>query len=103
MATSKEYIEFVCGQLQGCGDIRYRKMFGEYMVYINDKPALTVCDDTVYAPIHKSIEDVMQGAERGIPYEGAKERYILDIENRETALEVMTRLEPHLKLPKRKK
>ena len=32
MATSAEYIEFVCGQIAGVGAVRYRKMFGEYMV-----------------------------------------------------------------------
>ena len=103
MSTSKEYIEFVCGQLQGCGEIRYRKMFGEYMVYLNGKPALLVCDDTVFAPIHESIAPLMHNAGRGKPYDGAKERYILDIDNRELVLEVMERLEPHLKLRKHKK
>ena len=104
MATSKEYIEFVCEQLHGCGgEIRYRKMFGEYMVYINDKPALLVCDDTVFAPVHDSIAHLMQDAERGVPYDGAKERYILDIEDRELAHEVMNCLDPHLLDPRPKK
>lgn len=40
MATTKEYIEFVCDQIQGFGEVRYRKMFGEYMAYVNDKPVL---------------------------------------------------------------
>lgn len=33
MATSTEYIEFVCDQIIGTGEIRYKKMFGEYMIY----------------------------------------------------------------------
>ncbi len=44
MATSKEYIEFVCEQLDGIENVTYRKMFGEYMVYVNAKPLLIVCD-----------------------------------------------------------
>lgn len=28
MATTQEYIEYVCEQISGVGDIRYRKMFG---------------------------------------------------------------------------
>ena len=48
MATTQDYIEYVCERLPDCGDVRYRKMFGEYMVYINDKPLLTVCDNTVW-------------------------------------------------------
>ena len=47
MATSKEYIEFVCEQLDGIENVTYRKMFGEYMVYVNAKPLLIVCDNTV--------------------------------------------------------
>ena len=48
MATSSEYVTFVCEQIHGYGDVRCRKMFGEYMVYLNDKPIFTVCDNTVY-------------------------------------------------------
>lgn len=28
MATSKEYIDFVCEQIEGIGDISTKKMFG---------------------------------------------------------------------------
>ena len=48
MATSQEYIEFVCEQLVDVENVRYKKMFGEYMVYVNDKPVLLFCDNTVY-------------------------------------------------------
>ncbi len=48
MASSAEFIEFVYDQVAAAGAVRYRKMFGDYMVYCNDKPVLLVCDDTVY-------------------------------------------------------
>ena len=48
MATSKEYMDFVCEQIEGIGDISTKKMFGEYMVYLGGKPVLTVCDNTVF-------------------------------------------------------
>ena len=51
MATTKDYIEYVCERLHGAGGLRYRKMFGEYMVYVNDKPVLLVCDNTVFVKI----------------------------------------------------
>ena len=44
MATTPEYNEFVCERLEPFGAVRSRKMFGEYMVYLNDKPIITVCD-----------------------------------------------------------
>ena len=36
MATSEDFIEFVCEQIRGDYSVRYKKMFGEYMVYVND-------------------------------------------------------------------
>lgn len=49
MATTSDYVEFVYGQIVGAGAVRYKKMFGEYMVYVDDKPILLVCDNTVCA------------------------------------------------------
>ena len=48
MSTSKEFVEYVCEQIHKIGFLRYKKMFGEYMIYVNDKPILLVCDNTVY-------------------------------------------------------
>ena len=30
------------------GEVWSRKMFGEYMAYLNEKPVLLVCDNTVF-------------------------------------------------------
>ena len=38
MSTDLDFIEYICEQIEGAGDIAYRKMFGEYMVYVNAKP-----------------------------------------------------------------
>ena len=48
MATSASYIAFVLEQLDRFGDVRAKKMFGEYMVYLGGKPILVVCDNIVY-------------------------------------------------------
>ncbi len=72
MATSIEFIEYVCEQVSGIGIVRYRKMFGEYMVYINDKPILLVCDNTVFVKELECIKELMKDADRGVPYPGSK-------------------------------
>lgn len=71
MATSADYLAFVLEQFPPLWDVRSRKMFGEYMVY------LTVLDD------------LMRDAPCGCPYDGAKEHYILDVENRELTEQVL--------------
>ena len=103
MATSQEFIEFVCEQINTGFMVRYRKMFGEYMVYVNDKPVLLVCDNTVYVKKLKELENLLADAECGVPYKGAKEHYILDIENAELVKKVVDSLESITPLPKKKK
>lgn len=39
MSTSKEYMQFVLDQLEEFPDVTYRKMFGEYMVYLREGPS----------------------------------------------------------------
>ena len=103
MATTPEYMEFVCEQIQGTGQIRYKKMFGEYMAYVNNKPILLVCDNTVYVKKLPELSELMQNASCGVPYNGAKEHYILDIEDAEHAKQVVALLEPITPLPKPRK
>lgn len=103
MATTVDYIEFVSDQLTGVGAVRYRKMFGEYMVYVNDKPILLVCDNTVFVKILPELTEIMDGAQTALPYSGGKLHYILDIEDKQLVTAVVAILEPITPLPKPKK
>lgn len=78
-------------------------MFGEYMAYLNGKPILTVCDNTVFVKKLPEIGDIMSGADLGFPYDGAKECYILDIENGELLDRLIPVLEKVTPVPKPKK
>lgn len=102
MATSIDFIEFVCEQIRGNYAVRYKKMFGEYMVYINEKPVFLVCDNCVYIKKLPQIENLMADAQAGIPYSGAKEHYILDIDNISLVEQVVPVLESVTPLPKKK-
>ncbi|SDY42825.1 transcriptional regulator, partial [Eubacterium barkeri] len=83
--------------------IRYRKMFGEYMVYVEDRPVLLVCDNTVFVKILPEIGDMMQGADTGTPYKGAKVHYILDIEDRALCQAIIAILKTIIPVPKPRK
>lgn len=103
MATTNEYIEYVCEQIKGIGEIRYKKMFGEFMVYVNDKPVIIVCDNVPYIKKLECIEEKMKEAETGYPYKGAKEHYVLDIDNVEFCKEIVVKVEGVTPLPKPRK
>ena len=45
----------------------------------------------------------MQDSEAGIPYNGAKEHYIMDVEHKHPLIDVISTLEKVLPLPKEKK
>lgn len=103
MATTEDYIEFVFDQIDNSLNKRYRKMFGEYMVYVNDKPVLMVCDDTVYAKKLDCIKPFIREDECGFPYNGAKEHYIIDPEDEENFNRIVVELEKVIKVPVKKK
>ena len=101
MATTAEYIEYVMDQMHDFDGVRSRKMFGKYMVYINDKPILLVCDNTVMVKKLPAIKELMKDAECAFPYDGAREHYILDLESPQ-AKDVITMLEEITQVRKKK-
>lgn len=103
MATTKEYMDYVCEQIHGVGEIRYQKMFGEYMVYVNQKPVIIVCDNVPFVKMLDCIKEKMENAETGYPYKGAKEHYILDIDNSEFCKSIVSEIEKVTPIPKKKK
>lgn len=103
MACTTEYIDFICEVLAPLGDVRYRKMMGDYVIYVNEKCVITACDNCAYIKKLKCIEPLMIGAETGYAYEGAKESYILDFADRRKALEIISTLWDALPFPKKKK
>ena len=72
------------------------------LVYVNDKPVLLVCDNTVYVKMLECISQKMQEADTGYPYDGAKLHYILDIDDRELSKEVVISIEAVTPVPKAK-
>lgn len=102
MATTRDFIEYLLDQVDDRWNKRYRRMFGEYMVYINDKPILLVCDNTVYAKMMDAVSTVLASAYRGFPYNGAKEHYIVDTDNKELLDVVITELVKVVPIPVKK-
>jgi len=37
LACTTEYIDFICEVLAPLGEVRFRKMMGDYVIYVNDK------------------------------------------------------------------
>lgn len=59
MACSSEYIDFVCAQLAGTGCVRPKKMFGDWLIYIDEKPIVMACDNICYVKMLPEIAGMM--------------------------------------------
>ncbi|RAX57913.1 hypothetical protein CCZ01_04600 [Helicobacter monodelphidis] len=110
MASSEGFKDFVLEQLHMCGSVykfSARKMFGEYCIYVHEgieskKPIFLLCNDTLFVKKYEVLEKILSQNELGFAYDGAKEGYILDIENLEVLGSVIKILIPLLPVPKRK-
>ena len=103
MACSSDFIEFICNVLTPLGEVRSRKMMGDYIIYVNEKCVITACDNIAYVKKLPCISDLMVDAEYGCPYHGAKEAYILDFADTREVLKVVETLWNDLPFPKSKK
>lgn len=73
MATSPRTIEYLLDQLSGAGEIRARKMFGEYALYFRGKVVALVCDDTLFVKMTEAGKSYAGTRAADAPaYPGAK-------------------------------
>lgn len=70
MASSKEYLQFILGQLAELEEISYRAMMGEFIIYYCGKIVGGIYDDRLLV---KPALSYLWEASYELPYEGAKE------------------------------
>ncbi len=103
MPCTAEFIDFICDALSPLGEVRSRKMMGEYVVHVNGKCVITACDNLAYVKNLPCIAPLMADAECGSPYPGAREAYILDFSDPRKAIKVIQTLWEALPYPKPRK
>ena len=82
MPTTKDFVDYVLDQVgNDIGALFVKRMFGEYLIYINEKPLLFLFNDTVYVKLKPEIEELTQDYVRGEPFPGAKNWIVIDIDN----------------------
>ena len=104
MASSKEYLEFILGQLSELEDITYRTMMGEFIIYYRGKVVGGIYDDRLLVKPVKSAIRYMPTATYELPYDGAKEMLLVDeLDNQEFLVELFNAMYEELPTPKVKK
>lgn len=102
MACSSDFIELICNVLVPLGEVRSRKMMGDYVIYVNGKCVITACNNKAFVKKLPCIAGLMADAEVGCAYEGAKEGYILDFQDQQKVRDAIGTLWESLPFPKSK-
>ena len=104
MASSKEYLEFILGQLSKLEEITYRPMMGEFIIYYRGKIVGGIYDNRLLVKPVKSAINYMPVASYELPYEGAKEMLLVDaVDNKEFLTGLFHVMYDELPVPKPKK
>ena len=104
MASSKEYLDFVLEQLSELDEITYKAMMGEYIIYYRGKIVGGIYDDRFLVKPTKSAKNLMPDADMELPYDGAKEMYLVDnVDNKGFLKELLEAMYDELPASKKKK
>jgi TfoX/Sxy family transcriptional regulator of competence genes len=106
MASDLGFVEYVCDQMRDAGAVRYRKMFGEFAVYCDDKVVALICDDCLYVRPTPGGREFIGEPVEAPPYTGSKAHFLIEgrIDDREwlTSLTVITAREVPTPKPRRR-
>ena len=101
MASSAEYLEYVLDLLADVPEVTTRKMMGEYLLYASGKLFGGVYDDRFLVkdtPASRARLSMLE-----VPYDGAAEMLLVDIEDRDGVAELVAAMLPELPEAKRRR
>jgi len=102
MATSQDTIHYICDEAGFGSQLTFRKMFGEYALYLDGKVVALVCGDQLFLKPTDQGRRYLRQVALAPPYPGAKDHFLLaaeldDPERLHAALEITARALPVLK------
>lgn len=77
MSTAQSTVDFLTDHMRSAGNIRSKKMFGEYALYCNEKVVALVCDDQLYVKPTDAGRTMIDDPDEAPPYPGAKPYFLI--------------------------
>lgn len=106
MGSKQETVDYLLTQIKDAGEVRAKKMFGEYGVYCDEKMIALVCDDQLFLKPTEAGKTYLGDFEEAPPYHGAKNWILIPEDNWDDSfwLTQLIRITvPEVPLPKPKK
>ena len=85
MASDQKFVDYVIEQIENAGEIKAKKMFGEYGIYSDGKIFGLICDNKLFVKPTKSGREFIGDVVEAPPYKGAKPSFLIEdkLEDRE--------------------
>lgn len=105
MSSSKEYLEYIVGQLGGIeNEVTSRAMMGEFVIYYRGKVIGGMYDDRFLVKPVDSAVKLMPDAVFEKPYDGAKDMILVEnVEDTEFLKTLLSSMYEELPFPKTRK
>lgn len=78
MATEQSFIEYVAEQADLGPRLTYRKMFGEYALYLDSKVVAFACDNSLFIKPTQAVQNGYPALPVRPPYPGGKPHPVID-------------------------
>ena len=72
MASAQDFVDYVCDQVALLDKLTYKKMFGEYALYLEGKVVALICNNEVFVKPTAEGERLLGSTHLASPYPGAK-------------------------------
>ena len=102
MSSTEQYLDFVLDLLGELEDVAHRKMMGEYVLYYRGNVIGGIYDDRFLLKVTPASSRLLPEAPRAIPYEGAKEMLLVEVEDRDVLRDVVDAMWEELPAPKKR-
>ena len=77
MATDASFVDYVCDQAGLGRRLTFKRMFGEYALYVDGKVVAFACDNQVFVKPTPAGRALLPGAREGKPYPPAKPHLLM--------------------------
>lgn len=105
MATDQHFVEYIAEQSQLGSALSFRRMFGEYGVYLDDKVIGFACDNSLFIKATPATDEITRALPQRPPYPGAKPYPVADelLDDTDALQSLLLATARDLPLPKPKK
>lgn len=77
MSSDLSFVEYVRDQVNGVGQVSFKKMFGEYAIYFDEKVVALVCNNQLFIKPTAGGRSMIGSVVEAPPYPGAKPYFLI--------------------------